>query len=247
VELSATPLIFQDKPAVQLIAHDITERRQIEEALRRSESRKGAILETALDAIIFFNHRCLIQEWNAAAQKVFGYSRQQALGKDMAELIIPPELRQAHRDAWERYLATGEGHMVGERFEIVAQRAGGSQFPAELSIVRVQGATRLYSRVSCATSPSASRPMTPWRGEARKRVIWRRRWTRFSIDRKGRSGMEPSGRKIFGYRRSSAQSPVGWVDHPGGFWNDTRMGWPIVDDRSGQPVGTADRTEPAPR
>src|SRR5213075_3154957 len=66
-------------------------------ALRKSEARKGAILESALDGIISMDQQGCILEFNPAAQQIFGYSRDQVVGKDMADLIIPPSLRDQHR------------------------------------------------------------------------------------------------------------------------------------------------------
>jgi PAS domain S-box-containing protein len=136
-EISAAPFVFQEKPAMQVIAHDISERKHVEDALRYSEARKSAILDTALDAVISINHRGAIQEWNPAAQRIFGYDRAEAVGEDLAELIIPPSLQRAHRDGLEHYLATGEARVLGQRMEMTARRADGSEFPVELSIARV--------------------------------------------------------------------------------------------------------------
>lgn len=120
------------------VTRDITERRRVQDALNESEIRKAAILDTALDAIISINHKGVVQEWNQAAHTIFGYRRNEALGREMAELIIPASLRQAHREGLARFLATGDGlRILGQRLEMIAQRTGGEEFPVELSIVRV--------------------------------------------------------------------------------------------------------------
>ena len=74
------------------LQNEITERRRAEEALRQSEARKRAILESALDAIISIDHEGTIVEFNAAAEKAFGYSRTEVLGKRVSETIIPGSL-----------------------------------------------------------------------------------------------------------------------------------------------------------
>src|SRR5437773_7323634 len=106
-------------------------------ALRKSEARKTAILESALDGIISIDHQGCILEFNPAAQRTFGYSRDQVLGKEMARLIIPLSVRDKHRRGLAHYLATGEGPALGRRLQLSALRADGEEFPVELSITRV--------------------------------------------------------------------------------------------------------------
>jgi len=78
--------------------------------------------------------------FNTAAEQAFGYARAEVMGRDMAELIIPERLRDAHRRGLARYLATGEGPVLGRRLELTAMRASGAEFPVELAIVRLPGA-----------------------------------------------------------------------------------------------------------
>jgi PAS domain S-box-containing protein len=92
-----------------VVVTDITERRHGEEALRASEARTRAIVDTALDCIVAMDHEGRIVEWNPAAERVFGHQREQALGRELAALIIPPALREAHCQGLARYLETGEG------------------------------------------------------------------------------------------------------------------------------------------
>jgi PAS domain S-box-containing protein len=109
-----------------------------EAALRDSEALKSAILEAALDCIVSIDHDSRIVEWNPAAERTFGYTREVALGCDIAELIIPPELRDRHRRGMAHYLATGEGAVLGKRVELEAIRADGSRFPVELAISPIE-------------------------------------------------------------------------------------------------------------
>jgi hypothetical protein len=110
--------------------------RQAEQALRDSEARKSAILESALDCVITIDHEGRIIDFNPAAERTFGYERGEVAGKPMAELIIPPSLRARHREAFARYLATGASAIIGGRIELTGMRADGSEFPVELSITR---------------------------------------------------------------------------------------------------------------
>jgi PAS domain S-box-containing protein len=121
----------------QGIGRNITERKRAEEKLRESEALKSAMFETALDCIISIDHDGRVIEFNPAAERTFGYRRAEAMGKELAELIIPPRLREQHRRGLARYLATGEGPILGARIEMPAVRAGGAEFPVELSVTRI--------------------------------------------------------------------------------------------------------------
>ena len=98
------------------------------------EGYKDSLLSLALDCIIVADHEGKIVEFNPAAEQTFGYLRDQVLGKELAETIIPPAYRQKHRLGLARYLATGTGPLLGKRIELQALRADGSEFPVELAI-----------------------------------------------------------------------------------------------------------------
>jgi PAS domain S-box-containing protein len=92
------------------------------------------MLASALDAVVTMNHEGRIDEFNQAAERTFGYSEAEVLGRKLADVIIPPEQRDAHNRGLDRYLATGEGPVLGRRLELTAMRSDGSLFPAEVSI-----------------------------------------------------------------------------------------------------------------
>jgi PAS domain S-box-containing protein len=119
------------------VARDVTERRRADNELRESEARKTAMFETALDCIVTMDHRGHIQEFNRAAEEVFGYRRQDVVGRELAELIIPPSMRDRHRKALAEYLRSGKGNVLDRRLELPALRADGSQFIAELAVTRI--------------------------------------------------------------------------------------------------------------
>jgi PAS domain S-box-containing protein len=100
-----------------------------------SESRKAAILETAMDCIITIDDESRIIEFNPAAEKTFGYRKEQILGRPMPELIMPAAQRESYYRGLKRYRETGEGPVLRRRIEMTAVRADGSEFPIELSIV----------------------------------------------------------------------------------------------------------------
>ena len=116
---------------------DISEVKRVEDRLRESEARKSAMVETSLDGIITIDRDGKVLEFNPAAERTFGYRREDALGREMAELIIPPALRDGHRKGLAWYLETGEGPILGRRLELTAVRAGGGEFPVEVAITRI--------------------------------------------------------------------------------------------------------------
>jgi PAS domain S-box-containing protein len=124
------------------VCRDETKRRCAEEALRESEALKSTILETALDCIVTIDHAGCIVEWNPAAERTFNHTRAAALGQNIAELIIPPEYREAHRRGLAHYLVSGEGPMLGRRIEVEALRADGSRFPAEIAVTPTSTGSR---------------------------------------------------------------------------------------------------------
>ncbi|NQD94237.1 PAS domain S-box protein, partial [Pseudomonas sp. CrR25] len=98
-----------------------------------------AIANTALDCFIGMDEVGRVLAFNPAAEQCFGMRRDQVLGRPLLELIIPERFRQAYERGFEHYLETGSGDFLGKRMEVVAQRAGGQEFPAELVLAVVQG------------------------------------------------------------------------------------------------------------
>jgi PAS domain S-box-containing protein len=107
------------------------------EAVRQSDARKSAVLGSSLDAIITIDSRGRVIEFNRAAEEIFGYEAKQAIGAELADLVIPPSLRERHRQGLRHVVATGEGTLLGRRIELTGMRADGSEFPVELAINRV--------------------------------------------------------------------------------------------------------------
>ena len=95
-----------------------------------------AILDAAFDCIITMDADGLVVDVNPAAERTFGYTAEEMVGRELAELIIPPDLREAHRRGVDRYVETGEGEMVGHPVELPAIRADGSVFPVEIAVTR---------------------------------------------------------------------------------------------------------------
>lgn len=137
---STAPLYGEDGVLIGgvVVNRDITERRQAEQALRDSEARKTAILEASLDCIITIDEQELVVEWNPAAEITFGFSRAQAMGRRLSELIIPPPLCGAHERGIAHFLATGEGPVLNRRMEVPALHADGTEFLVELTAVPIR-------------------------------------------------------------------------------------------------------------
>jgi PAS domain S-box-containing protein len=128
------------------ITRDLTERRRAEEALHQSEARIRLIFDTALDAVVTMDEHGLVKEWNPQAERIFGWRYDEAVGRRMSELLIPPRYRAAHENGLRHFLATGAGPLLNRRVEITAVRRDGNEFPVELSIAPHQvGDTWFFS------------------------------------------------------------------------------------------------------
>lgn len=119
------------------VAEDITERKQVWDALRENEARKSAIMRVALDAIITIDHLGRIIELNAAAESIFTHSRTKLVGENIIE-IIPPSLRPWFQDGLTNHFSGEKGPAVGSRIELPVMRADESRFYAEFTITRVK-------------------------------------------------------------------------------------------------------------
>ncbi len=96
------------------------------------------ILDRAPSAVISLDERGLVTYWNPSAEVLFGIPCELALGRPVAELIIPERARAAHAAGIDRFLATGHGPLVNRRVEMAAVRADGTEFPVELAISAVR-------------------------------------------------------------------------------------------------------------
>jgi PAS domain S-box-containing protein len=113
------------------------ERRRAERAVRESNERRRAMLEAALDCIITIDDKGRVVEFNPAAERTFGYTSEEAVGREMADLIIPGGFRDQHRAGLARLAASGEPRIIDQRLELTGMRADRSEFPVELTITRI--------------------------------------------------------------------------------------------------------------
>lgn len=116
---------------------DALRRQRADAAVRLSEARLRAVLAAALDAIVIADANGVVLEFNPAACATFGYQREEAVGRELADLIIPANLRQQHRAGLARYLRTNKAVVLDRRIEIRGRRSDGLEFPVELTITRI--------------------------------------------------------------------------------------------------------------
>ena len=110
------------------------ERRNALTRLAESEARARLIIDTAHDAFIGIDSESRINTWNAQAERTFGWTRDEVLGRTLGETIIPPAYREAHVAGMRRFQESGEARIVDQRLELAALHRAGYEFPVELTI-----------------------------------------------------------------------------------------------------------------
>ena len=127
--------VVKDGKVVQVrgILQDITERKRTERSLEESQARMAAIVKTAVDAIITIDDQGIVRSFNPAAEKIFGYSGEEIVGKNVS-LLMPSPHREEHAQHLARFKSTGESRVLGVDREILALRKDGSCFPIEIGV-----------------------------------------------------------------------------------------------------------------
>jgi PAS domain S-box-containing protein len=134
VEVYSSPIPFGEHDLIYAIIHDITDRKRAEEALRAEEARLRAITESARDAILMMDPAGNISFWNPAAERIFGYSSAEILGRNLHTLLVPERYHATHQEAFTRFRATGQGDVVGKSVELEACHKDGREISVELSL-----------------------------------------------------------------------------------------------------------------
>lgn len=139
-DLRITPIVNDDKEIDGLVAVmiDVTKENMMNAELKESEEKLRKLTESAQDAIIIIDSKGNVSEWNDAAEKIFGYTKGEALGKNVHELIAPQRYLGAFYENFENFVKTGNGNAIGKVIEIYAKRKGGEEIPVELSLSAIQ-------------------------------------------------------------------------------------------------------------
>ncbi len=135
VEMAIVPFKHQGTGYFTTSIRDLTKRNKAAAELKAAALLRQSILDSAMDAMITIDMEGLVVEFNNAAVSMFGFARDDVIGKPISELIIPPEMRKAHEQGLLHYRRTGKGKSLGQRIELPAIRADGSRFPIEMAIV----------------------------------------------------------------------------------------------------------------
>jgi len=120
------------------VTSDITERKKAERALFESEIRMRSITTSAQDAILMMDPKGKISFWNPAAERIFGYTSEEAIGQNLHNFIVPNRYYNAHHDAFPTFLQTGQGGAVGKTLDLEARQKGGNEIAIQLSLSALQ-------------------------------------------------------------------------------------------------------------
>ncbi len=147
VEIGLTPIETAEGLLVLSAIVDITERKRAEEALRDREARLRAIVNTAVDGIVVIDERGIVESFNAAAERLFGYKAEEVIGQNVNRLM-PSPYRQDHDSYLAHYLETREAKIIGLGREVVGQRKDGTTFPIDLAVSEMHlGARRMFTGI----------------------------------------------------------------------------------------------------
>ncbi|GEM_PF-4511915 len=132
----STPIIDNSGAVIGVIsmAEDVTQREKMNQSILESEQKLDALIKSARDAVILINHKGEINLWNDAASKIFGYTTNEALGKNLHTLITPPRFLEAYIDGFRIFRETGDSLILEKTIEMTAMKKGGEEFPVELSL-----------------------------------------------------------------------------------------------------------------
>lgn len=147
MHLSVSEIQWGDNLHFMGTVRDVTIQKQMQEARSHSEFRFGAILETAVDAVVTIDKKGIIKSFNPAAQRMFGYRGDEVIGENVS-ILMPSPYREAHDGYLKQYLDTGMKKVIGLGREAIAQRKDGSTFSIELSVSEVAlGDRRLFTGI----------------------------------------------------------------------------------------------------
>jgi PAS domain S-box-containing protein len=145
-EYKSNPIVHDNKViGAQVIARDVTERKEMEEKLRDSEEKFRAITLSANDAIVLIDDEGRFSYWNPAAKRMFGYTEEEVNNKKMFELIAPNRFHRDHTNAFERFRKIGKGNIIGKTVQLPAIKKDRTEFPVEFSLSALQVKGKWYA------------------------------------------------------------------------------------------------------
>jgi PAS domain S-box-containing protein len=142
--LTPTTLVPARLAVVKLLATEAAmsvENTRLSGEVQEREAKARRLIDNALDAVLSMDGDGKVTEWNAQAETMFGWRREEALGRLLSELLIPQQYRDAHENGLRGFLSSGVGPLINRRIEITAVRRDGTEFPVEVSVVpyRIDG------------------------------------------------------------------------------------------------------------
>jgi two-component system sensor histidine kinase/response regulator len=124
------------------VIRDVSDRKKIEDALLAEQALKSGVIEHSLNGIIVIDENGLVNDFNQSACSTFGYQKDEVIGRDMAELIIPEDQRHHHNSGIKHYLETGKSNILNQRVEVLAMRKNKELFPIELTVFPIHSMGR---------------------------------------------------------------------------------------------------------
>jgi PAS domain S-box-containing protein len=201
MDLAVSEVQFGGRRLFTGIVRDITERKRAETQLLESEARTRAILAAAVDAIIIIDARGTIESQNAAAERLFGYSAEEMIGKNV-KMLMPEPYKAEHDGYLNNYTTTGVKKIIGIGREVIGLRKNGETFPMDLAVSEVQfGGRRLFTGIVRDITERKRAEAQLVESEARTRAILAAAVDAIIIiDPKGTiESLNVAAEKLFGY------------------------------------------------
>ena len=133
-DISGKAITYRERPCLIKFFRDITERKRAEAALRESNERVRTICDSALDAVVMVDPNGNALYWNPAAERMFGYSSDEVLGRDVHAILTPARYCENAIEAFGDFQVSGRGRAVGTVVELTALRKDGSEFAIEIAV-----------------------------------------------------------------------------------------------------------------
>lgn len=137
-EVLLSAIHLDGRKVLQAVVRDVSQRKISEQQLRSHEAKLRTISEAALDAVVMMDAEGTAVHWNPAAERMFGYTEEEALGQNIHNLLTPERLRDGAAQALSQFFVTGEGRAVGRILELQAVRKSGEEFPIEISVAPIR-------------------------------------------------------------------------------------------------------------